>query len=151
MMEEKYDDTFLARWLANDLTEEEKRRFESSDAYQDYLQIIESVALLEAPSFDKKSVLSSIQAKQQSQTPKVKKLNTSWLYSAAAVVLLVITFSYFYLTGATTFETGFGEQTTVSLPDGSEAILNAKSTLSLMKMHGIQTELYHSKEKRISK
>jgi ferric-dicitrate binding protein FerR (iron transport regulator) len=130
MMEEKYDDTFLARWLANDLTEEEKRRFEASAEYQDYLQIIESVDLMEAPSFDKKSVLSSIQEKQQSETSKVRTLRTSWLYSAAAVVLLFIGFSYFYFTADTTFETGYGEQITVNLPDGSEVMLNAKSTIS---------------------
>ncbi|MEM6718217.1 MAG: FecR domain-containing protein [Bacteroidota bacterium] len=130
MMEEKYDDTFLARWLANDLTAAEKLRFEASAEYQDYLQIIESVDLMEAPSFDRKSVLKSIQQKQQAPAPKVRKLQTSWLYTAAAVVILLVTFSYFYLTVDETFTTGFGEQTTVSLPDGSEAILNAKTTLS---------------------
>ncbi|MEM6686886.1 MAG: FecR domain-containing protein [Bacteroidota bacterium] len=130
MMEEKYDDRFLARWLANELTEEEKLRFENSDEYQDYLQIIESVDLMEAPSFDKKSVLQSIQQKQQTATTKVRKLNTSWRYAAAAVILLVISFSYFYINADATFETTFGEQTSVSLPDGSEAILNAKTTLT---------------------
>ncbi|MGH1384852.1 FecR family protein [Kordia sp.] len=130
MMEEKHDDRFLARWLANDLTEDEKLRFENSAEHQDYLDIIESVDLMEAPSFDKQSILNSIQQKQQTHTPKVRKLRTSWLYSAAAVVLLFIGFSYVYLNTDEIFETGFGEQTTVSLPDGSEVILNAKTTLS---------------------
>ena len=131
MMEEKYDDTFLARWLANDLTEEEKLRFENSAEHQDYLQIIESVDLMEAPSFDKKSILSSIQQKQQIQTSKVGKLKTSWLYTAAAaVVLLFVGFSSMYLNADETFETGFGEKITVNLPDGSEVLLNAKTTLS---------------------
>ncbi|WP_298515272.1 FecR family protein [uncultured Kordia sp.] len=131
MMEEKYDDTFLARWLADDLTEEEKLRFENSAEHQDYLNIIESVDLMEAPSFDKKSVLTSIQQKQQLHTPKVRKLRTSWLYTAAAaVVLLFVGFSYMYLNADETFETGFGEQITVNLPDGSEVMLNAKTTLS---------------------
>jgi len=131
MMEEKYDDTFLARWLANDLTEEEKLRFENSAEHQDYLQIIESVDLMEAPSFDKKSILSSIQQKQQIQTSTVRKLKTSWLYTAAAaVVLLFVGFSSMYLNADETFETGFGEKITVNLPDGSEVLLNAKTTLS---------------------
>lgn len=130
MMEEKYDDTFLARWLADDLTEAEKLRFENSAEHQDYLQIIESVDLMEAPSFDKKSVLRTIQEKQEQTKPKVRKLRTSWLYSAAAVVLLLIGFSYVYLNADETFETGFGEKITVQLPDGSEVLLNAKTTLS---------------------
>ncbi|MFK7747202.1 MAG: FecR family protein [Kordia sp.] len=133
MMEEKNDDRFLARWLANDLTEDETLRFESSAEYQDYLQIIESVDLMEAPSFDKQSLLSSIQQKQQKQTPKVRKLNTSWLYTAAAVVLLFVGITYIYSNTDEIFETSFGEQITVLLPDGSEAILNAKSTLSFNK------------------
>jgi ferric-dicitrate binding protein FerR (iron transport regulator) len=130
MMEEKYDDTFLARWLADELTEAEKLQFESSEEYQDYLQIIESVDQLEAPSFDGKAVLQSIQQKQQQETPKVRKLRTSWVYAAAAVVVFFVSFSYFYLNASEIITTDFGEQTTVTLPDGSEAILNAKTTLS---------------------
>jgi ferric-dicitrate binding protein FerR (iron transport regulator) len=133
MMEEKHDDRFLARWLANDLTENEKLRFENSAEHQDYLDIIESVDLMEAPSFDKESIFNSIQQKQQMHTPKVRKLRTSWLYSAAAVVLLFVGLSYVYLNADETFETGIGEQTTVSLPDGSEVILNAKTILSFNK------------------
>ncbi|EDP96849.1 possible anti-sigma factor [Kordia algicida OT-1] len=132
-MKEKNDDTFLARWLADTLTEEEKLRFENSEEYQDYLHIIESVDLMEAPSFDKKSVLKSIQQKQQIAEPKVRKIRTSWLYSAAAVILLFVGFSYFYVNADTNFETTFGDQMTVTLPDGSEAILNAKTTLSYNK------------------
>jgi transmembrane sensor len=130
MMEEKYDDTFLARWLADDLNAEEKLRFENSAEYQDYLQIIESANQLEAPSYDKQAALKSIQQKQQTTAPKTRRLNTSWLYAAAAVVLLFIGFSYVYLTSGETFETGYGNQLTVLLPDGSEVILNSKSSLT---------------------
>ncbi|WP_420571232.1 FecR family protein [Kordia sp.] len=130
MMEEKYDDTFLARWLADELTEDEKLRFENSAEYHDYLHIIESADLLEAPSFDKQSVLNSIHQKQQVASPKTRRLQTSWLYAAAAVVLLFVGFTYIYLNTDETFETGFGDQMAVTLPDGSEVILNAKSTLS---------------------
>ena len=130
MMEEKYDDTFLARWLADDLNADEKLRFENSAEYQDYLQIIESADQLEAPSYDKQAALKSIQQKQQHTAPKTRKLNTSWLYAAAAVVLLFVGFSYVYLTSGQTYETGYGNQLTVVLPDGSEAILNSKSSLT---------------------
>ncbi|AXG68934.1 fec operon regulator FecR [Kordia sp. SMS9] len=130
MMEEKYDDTFLARWLANDLTDDEKLRFENSAEYQDYLDIIESVDLLEAPSFDKKATWKSIQQTQQTPAPKVRKLQKSWMYAAAAIVLLFVGFSYFNATANATFETSFGEQLMIVLPDGSEATLNAKSILS---------------------
>jgi transmembrane sensor len=130
MMEEKYDDTFLARWLADDLNAEEKTRFKNSAEYLGYLQIIESADQLEAPSFDKQSVLKSIQQKQQTAAPKTRRLRTSWLYAAAAAILLFVGFSYMYLTSGQTFETGYGNQLTVLLPDGSEAILNAKSSLT---------------------
>ncbi len=130
MMEDKYDDTFLARWLNGDISEEEKTRFESSSEYQDYMKIIEGTNKFEAPSFDKESLLSKINDKKET---KVRKLVPSWMYAAAAVVLLVVGFAYVYLSAGETFETGYGNQMVVALPDGSEAILNAKSSVTFDK------------------
>lgn len=129
MMEEKYDDTFLARWLANELTEAEKTRFEASAEYQDYVQIIENADLLQPPSFYKEEVFQSIQKKQQKRVSKTRKLSTTVWYAAAAVVVFFIGFSYLYFTAETTIKTGYGNQQIVTLPDGSEAILNAKSSV----------------------
>ena len=67
-MEDKYDDTFLARWLNGDISAAEKTRFESSSEYQDYIRIIEGTNQFEAPSFDKESLLSKIHDKKETKT-----------------------------------------------------------------------------------
>jgi ferric-dicitrate binding protein FerR (iron transport regulator) len=126
-MKEKYDDTFLARWLNNDISEEEKIRFERSSEYQDYIKIIASADQLEAPAFDKNSLLVKIKATKETKT---RKLIPSWMYAAAAAVILIVGFAYVYVTAGETFETSYGNQLTVLLPDGSEAILNSKSSVT---------------------
>lgn len=135
MMEEKYDDTFLAKWLSGDISEDEKMRFENAPEYQDYIKIIEGTNQLEAPSFDKNSLLTKIQDKKEVQVreTKTRKLIPSWMYAAAAVIILVVGFTYVYTSAGETFETGYGDQQTVTLPDGSEAILNAKSSVTFNK------------------
>ncbi|WP_430410947.1 FecR family protein [Kordia sp.] len=130
MMKDKYDDTFLARWLNGDISEAEKTRFENTDEYQDYMKIIEGTNKFEAPSFDKQRLLSKIQDTKETKT---RKLVPSWMYAAAAVILLVVGFAYVYTTAGETFETGYGDQMVVALPDGSEAILNAKSSVTFDK------------------
>lgn len=130
MMEDKHDDTFLARWLSGDLSEAEKIRFENADEYQDYVNIIEGTNKLEAPSFDKQGLFAKI---KDTKETKVRRLVPSWLYTAAAVVLLVVGLTYIYApTGPSeeTYQTAFGTQMPVDLPDGSQAILNAKSSIT---------------------
>ncbi|WP_298417934.1 FecR domain-containing protein [uncultured Kordia sp.] len=133
MMEDKYDDTFLAKWLSGDISEEEKTRFETTTEYQDYIKIIEGTNQFEAPSFDKQSLLSKIKDKQDRKETKRRRLVPSWMYAAAAVILLVVGFTYVFTAAGETFETGYGNQMTVALPDGSEAILNAKSSITFDK------------------
>ena len=60
-MEQKYtDDTFLAKWLNKDLTEEERIAFEKTSAYKEYAKIIEKMELFEAPVFDKEGTFEKI-------------------------------------------------------------------------------------------
>ncbi|WP_082113173.1 FecR family protein [Kordia jejudonensis] len=127
MMEDKYDDTFLAKWLSGDISEAEKTRFERSSEYHDYVKIIEGTNQLEAPSFDTQRLWSKINDKKETKT---RKLVPSWMYAAAAVILLVVGLTYVYAPAGETFQTGYGDQMAVTLPDGSQAILNAKSSVT---------------------
>ena len=55
------------------------------------------------------------------------------MYAAAASIVILIS-TVFYLTESNeTFSTSFGEQLAVTLPDGSEVLLNSKSSLSYKK------------------
>lgn len=136
-MEEKYDNNFLARWLNDDITAEERTSFEQSPEYKQYIKIIEGVDQLEAPSFDRQHVFTKIQEELQ-DTPttkvvKTRKLIPTWAYAVAASLVLLLGLGYTYIISGTTYETGYGDQMTIVLPDGSEAILNSKSTLEFDK------------------
>lgn len=129
-MEQNYtNDTFLAKWLNKDLTEQERLAFESSSDFKIYQKIIEKSDLLEAPEFSKGGIYEKIQQQINKKT-KVKKLVPQWVYAAAASVAMLFGLFYFWNTD-TVYETQIGQQLTVVLPDHSQVVLNAKSSLSL--------------------
>lgn len=129
-MEQKYtDDTFLAKWLNEELTEEEKIAFEKTTEFQDYSRIIDNMERFEAPTFASDKVFEKIQNKTQKKT-KVRNLFPSWIAGVAASVAVIFGLFHF-LNSDTVYQTSYGEQLAVVLPDGSEVTLNAMSTLTL--------------------
>lgn len=129
-MEQKYtDDTFLARWLNNELNEEERIAFEKTEDFKDYTKIVEKMELFQAPDFNKEATLKAIQNKVKPQQ-KIRKMVPSWTYAVAASIALLVSVFYF-VDKNTVYETSFGEQLAVVLPDGSKVQLNAKSKLTL--------------------
>lgn len=132
MKTEHNDDTFLARWLNNELTNEELVSFKQTKEYKDYIKIYGAMKLFNAPEFNQKSVYQGIKNKTEGQV-KVKKLIPSWMYAAAASIALLFSLVYFLTSSSETFSTSFGEQLAIVLPDGSEVQLNSKSTLTYKK------------------
>jgi transmembrane sensor len=131
MKNEHTDDTFLSRWLENDLTNEELVSFKKGPEYKEYQKIIDATQNFNAPNFNKKEVLEKIL--QKTSDKKVRKLVPNWMYAAVASVVLLIS-SVYYLSGTTeTFSTSFGEQLALVLPDGSKVLLNSKSSISYKK------------------
>jgi len=132
-MEQKYtDDTFLARWLNKDLKEEERIAFEKTEEFKDYSRIVEKMELFKAPEFDQQATLKAIQNKVKQPKQKVRKMVPSWSYAVAASIALLFGIFYF-VDKETVYETSYGEQLAIVLPDGSEVQLNAKSKLTLNK------------------
>ncbi len=131
MQNEYTDDTFLSRWLNNDLTEDELVSFKKTPEFKEYQKILAATQHLIPPKFDKKKVFEEIRLKNSKQ--KVKRIIPNWIYAAAASVALLISAVY-YLTGTSeVFSTSFGEQLAVVLPDGSEVSLNSKSSITYNK------------------
>ena len=129
-MNENRDDTFLARWLNNDLTEEERKEFDASDDYRSYQKIVKASGHIMAEEFDTDSILSRVKSGRQAThvTRKVSHARTVklWGYGIAATVTLLACFFYFY-TRDTLVSTDYGEQMAITLPDGSDMRLNARS------------------------
>lgn len=131
MKNEHTDDTFLSRWLANDLTNDELVSFKKTTEYKEYQKIIDATQNFEAPSFHKKEVLKKVL--QKTADKKIKKLIPNWMYAAAASIALLISTVYYLTATNETFSTSFGEQLALVLPDGSEVLLNSKSSISYKK------------------
>lgn len=127
------ENRLLAKWLSNDLTEEELAEFKASPDFEKYEKIKKYTEHLEVGELDENAMLSNILS-QKKATPKVVPLYKKWAFRAAAVFVLAlaITFVMQYLVPQTQ-TAGFGEKTTFSLPDDSEVVLNSGSEIQYKK------------------
>mgnify|MGYP003683032743 CR=1 FL=1 len=132
-MDKKYSDVFHARWLSNELTEEEKSDFEASEDFEIYKKIAEKSTEFMAPNFDKSQVFENIQNQiHQRKQKKSISLFKPLMYAAAASIALFFGLFYF-LNLPEKHVSGIGEQLAITLPDNSEVLLNSNSTLSYSK------------------
>lgn len=126
-----HDETFLARWISGELSPEELKAFKGSKDYNALKKINEASQKLEAPKFDQNSLFNKIERFRSKPIEKEKavvKLIPNWAYAVAASI--IIAFGLFYaLNTKSHFETGFGEQLAVVLPDNSKVQLNSNSDL----------------------
>lgn len=125
-------ESFLAKWLEGSISDTELKKRVSDEDYLNYQKIKKGILIydeLEKPLDDSFRI---IQQKIQNK-PKVRKLNLKWIASIAALFLFFVGFYQFLGNDKVLNSTGFGEQKTVALLDGSEVILNAKSAISYSK------------------
>ena len=130
-MSEFKDDTFLSRWINNELSDEELAEFKKSKDYAMYNRIVSGSELIESANFDEDALLSRIKHEQYRTIGQPKR--KWWVYSAAAsIVGLIALLSYLFLftEELTSYETQIGQKLNVALPDGSTVVLNANSLLT---------------------
>ena len=122
------DEVFLAQWLEGKLTDEDLKLLVSEEDYTSYLKLREGIEVFEALNTPAKDTFAKLKSRTIDKKTKVVKL-PSWSYAVAASV--VILFGIFFLSknNTTVYQTGFGEQELYTLLDGSEVILNSKSTI----------------------
>ncbi|MFC5046963.1 FecR family protein [Aquimarina hainanensis] len=128
MEQKNTDNTFLVRWLNNELTKEELEAFEQSEKTERIRYTIKKIGTLDAPQYKEEEILKQIK-EQLNEASKMRPLFPKWLYMAAASVAILLGMYYFF-DNSTKFETTYGETKVVSLPDGSEIKLNAKTQVS---------------------
>lgn len=132
-MSEFKDDTFLSRWINNELSTEELNTFRKSENYNTYRKILEGTELIDSNAFDEKLILQKIKAQSQSARNMKKSTGKVWAYSIAASIVILLSFlSYniYFSTDLTTYKSTIGEKMNIELPDGSSVTLNANSSLS---------------------
>lgn len=133
-MKHNYDDTFLARWVNNELTQDELSEFKKSEDYNIYKRIIETSSELSVQSFDEQELFNKVKTKlSNKKETKVISLKSRWIYTVAASIAILLGGFYFFSSLDKSYTTGFGEQLAIVLPDNSELMLNSKSTVSFNK------------------
>ena len=125
-------ENYLAKWLNNELSEEELAKFKQSAEYASYQKILDASQKLEAPEFDVDQAWATFKAGSTAETPRVVPLRPFRQFlRVAAVVAVLLAGAYFYLNSAEeNFSTQFAERTQLTLPDNSEVFLNADSEVS---------------------
>lgn len=127
------DDTFLARWLNNELTPDELKEFEASNEFEHYQQIKDTMGKVSALNFDTDGEWDRLKT---ARTPtKVRKLGSVHRWAAAAAILLILGIGIVYQWQAQkdvpfVTETIAATKSSVDLPDGSDIKLNSESSIS---------------------
>ncbi len=125
-------ENYLAKWLNNELSEEELQEFKNSEAYRTYQKIADTASDLRGPEFDSAMAYNAIRSRMDTPEPKVVRMRprlNAWRVAAALAVIFSL--SLFYI--ATLDErvsTEFAERTQVTLPDNSEVLLNAETQIT---------------------
>lgn len=125
-------ENYLAKWLNNDLSEEELVAFKKSAEYASYEKLMQVSGTLEAPDFDIDKALNDFKNNHLQKDVKVIKMNPMRkLWRVAAAIAVIFVASYFYIsTLDESVSTQYAERNEVRLPDNSEIILNADSRIT---------------------
>ncbi|HYX08219.1 MAG TPA: FecR family protein [Bacteroidales bacterium] len=127
------NDDIIKKWLAGELSDEEKRKFESAEKFADVRKLSDALHAFKAPAYHTEEEYKKLSGRL------FRKGNTITLYNRlkpvlkiAAIVIIAITlgyFSYNYLSYSLNGNGWIAEQPEVYLPDSSLAILNADSKI----------------------
>ncbi len=125
-------ENYLAKWLNNDLSEEELAVFKKSAEYASYEKLMKVSGTLEAPDFDTDKALTDFKNNHIQKGIKVIKMNPMRkLLRIAAAIAVILGASYFYVsTLDESVSTQYAERSELRLPDNSEIILNADSRIT---------------------
>ncbi|WP_460219511.1 FecR family protein [Psychroserpens sp. MEBiC05023] len=127
------NERFLAQWLSGDLSDQELKALVSEGDFQLFLKLrkgIEAYEVLESPTDASFKKIQNRMSYKPSED-KVRKLKANtWLIGIAASIVLFFGLFSLLSDDVISVNTNFGEQKTIALLDGSEVILNSKSTLT---------------------
>lgn len=129
----KTDETFLAKWIADEISDKQLKEVVSDDDFIVYQKIKQGMEAFEKPSLDvDDSYKQNVLLRKDKKEAKVKQLIPNWLYSAAA--LLIIAFGVFqFFNAELKSSTDYGLSEVVHLNEGTTVTLNAKSEISYPK------------------
>ncbi|TJY37242.1 FecR family protein [Pontimicrobium aquaticum] len=121
----------ILKWFNNELSEKEVEDLKQSEDFDTLKKIAHYSSFMQAPKIDVEQALLDFKNKHAvKKEVKVRKLNFQTIYRVAAIVILMLSVSYFvFFNNNVSINTDLAQTKTFSLPDESEVILNAASTL----------------------
>lgn len=143
MKKDDKNETFLADWLAGKMTDDELCAKVSSEDFQAYRKLKDSLAALELPAPDLDAHFAMVKTKKAAALDRQHRTKVLKLYAyitaAASVLALIALYNIFVFSN--TESTGFGETRDVVLTDYSHVQLNAKSSVSYPNLFAINRSL----------
>jgi len=128
------NDFYLAKWLEGSITDEALKEFVSEEDFLIYKKIYQGLLVFEDLERPITSSFKDIQEKiQQRKRSKIKQQMVYWSISVAASFLIIFGLYSTFKGQTTIIETSFAEQINITLLDGSEMTINAKSEVSYNK------------------
>lgn len=127
------NDTFLAKWLADQLSDAELKNLVSDVDFRAYKKLKKGISVLEQLNASTDESFSKIQQHISGRKVKVRPLYKNWSIGIAASIVLLFGLFSIFGNNNIIIETSFGESKTIALLDGSEVVLNSKSRISYNK------------------
>ncbi|WP_046758234.1 MULTISPECIES: FecR family protein [Kordia] len=126
------NDNLIQKWLNEELSESELKDFEQSADFEYYQSIVENAKKFKASNFQTVDDFETFKAnKLSSQTQKrnFSRIFMPILKMAGVFVVLFGLYTLFFNNSLITITTVASEKTTILLPDTSEIVLNAESSI----------------------
>ncbi|WP_422105697.1 FecR family protein [Winogradskyella sp.] len=120
-------ETLIKKWLDHNLSAEERDAFEQLEDYQHLIQMDAALKSFKSPEF-------FVDRHYEDLKPQLRPNNTQpkWykpLLRIAAILAICFSVYYYTTTLDTEVHTQIAKQTTIELPDASEVLLNANSSV----------------------
>ncbi|MGG6229963.1 FecR family protein [Tenacibaculum sp. SDUM215027] len=129
------DEQYILKWLNGEISDEELSLLKQDKNFKNLEKIAHYSSQIETPKVDLEKALKEFELRKvATKKSKVVPLNYKNFYKYAAAVIVLLVSSYFLLfNNSVNFSTQYAETKTFNLPDESEVILNANSTVSFNK------------------
>jgi ferric-dicitrate binding protein FerR (iron transport regulator) len=139
------DDNFLAKWLDGQISDKELRASVDDSSYTSFLKLRYALKIKDELESSTEKSFDIIKEKISKENNKVKvhRLNTDLFIGIAASIILLFGLFIFSEKNAVVIETTFGESKMITLLDGSEVVLNSKSSLEYDEKNWLQNRVLH--------
>lgn len=126
------NEKLFLKWLNGELSEKEIKDLKTSEDFETLEKIAFYTSQMQAPKVDAQEALNAFKERQRSKKEtKVIPLNYKMVMRIAAVLVVLLASSYvLFFNNVKSFETHLAQTEKITLPDASEVILNAQSTLN---------------------